>query len=188
MTIVYSLGRYKETIVCISVARERNICQTCLNDMKYGLPVGVRDQLLAQQAASQELVTVPKSDIGTRYFYENQSQMSEYTGVGSASESIPDAMRHAAESRQLDIFAQARQKIEARSSTAFRNLPKLCSFWVHGQCTRVAKKSCPFRPCCGTYIFPEIAGSNKDMCTELVKSLNSKVWVVIIVWYLNEGM
>ena len=37
-------GRYKETIISYAVAKERNICQTCLNDMKYGLPVGVRDR------------------------------------------------------------------------------------------------------------------------------------------------
>ena len=30
----------------IEVAKSRNICQACLNDMQYGLPVGVRDKLL----------------------------------------------------------------------------------------------------------------------------------------------
>jgi hypothetical protein len=30
-----------------SVAKDKNICQACLVDMTYGVPVGVRDALLA---------------------------------------------------------------------------------------------------------------------------------------------
>ena len=30
------------------MAQHRNICQACLNDMQYGLPVGVRDKLLRE--------------------------------------------------------------------------------------------------------------------------------------------
>jgi pre-mRNA-splicing factor RBM22/SLT11 len=33
-------GRYKETVVSFAVAKERNICQACLNDMVFGLPTG----------------------------------------------------------------------------------------------------------------------------------------------------
>ena len=33
-------GRRKQTIISYKVAKERNICQTCLNDMKYGVPAG----------------------------------------------------------------------------------------------------------------------------------------------------
>eukprot|EP01031_Cornospumella_fuschlensis_P044308 gene44308-54179_t len=36
-------GRFKETVISYVVAAERNICQCCLNDLRYGLPVGVRD-------------------------------------------------------------------------------------------------------------------------------------------------
>ena len=61
----------------------------------------------------------------------------------------------------------------ANSRTAFRNLPKLCSFWLNGACNRVVKKTCPFRPCCGSYAFPEIAGSDKEACAKLVSDLNT---------------
>jgi hypothetical protein len=37
--------------------------------MKYGLPVGVRDALLAQP---DNQIALPMSDVGQRYFYEQQ--------------------------------------------------------------------------------------------------------------------
>jgi hypothetical protein len=40
------LSRWKETIVCASVAREKNICQSCLNDLEYGVSFHVRDHIM----------------------------------------------------------------------------------------------------------------------------------------------
>jgi hypothetical protein len=40
-------GRWKECMVEAAVAKDKNICQACLVDMTYGVPVGVRDALLA---------------------------------------------------------------------------------------------------------------------------------------------
>jgi pre-mRNA-splicing factor RBM22/SLT11 len=54
-----------------------------------------------------------------------------------------------------------------------RNLPKLCSFWIKGQCSRVVEGSCPFRPCCGTFRFPELAGSNPDGMRKLITMLET---------------
>ena len=34
-------GRYKATVVCQSCAKVKNVCQTCLFDLEYGLPVQV---------------------------------------------------------------------------------------------------------------------------------------------------
>jgi hypothetical protein len=48
-------GRFKETIVCREVAIEKNICQACLTDMTFGVPVGVRDALLAKGAALDQV-------------------------------------------------------------------------------------------------------------------------------------
>ena len=161
----------KETIVSYAVARDRNICQTCLNDMKYGLPVGVRDSLLAQ---AERQVALPTSDVGTRYHYQ---QLAGGGGGGElvGSETFALDVMNQGPARQLDIFARAQQAVEARSKTAFRNLPKLCSFWVLGGCTRVLKKSCPFRPCCGTFAFPEIAGgATRALCQKLIEMLNAE--------------
>ena len=39
-------ARYKETIIAPEVAIAKNVCQVCLMDMEYNLPVRVRDQLM----------------------------------------------------------------------------------------------------------------------------------------------
>mmetsp|Transcript_15645 Transcript_15645/g.15765 ORF Transcript_15645/g.15765 Transcript_15645/m.15765 type:complete len:473 (+) Transcript_15645:136-1554(+) len=173
-------GRYKETIVSYVVAKERNICQTCLNDLQFGVPVGVRDKLLSQSGNSTQL-TLPQSEVGTAYFYEQQARLEDgpQPGVAQGREDL-------APSRQLLKFSRTLQVAESHNKTAFRNLPKLCSFWVGGQCLRVLKKSCPFRPCCGTFLFPEIAGAQKGMCAELISSLQKDGPAVVMKTLANE--
>lgn len=60
-----------------------------------------------------------------------------------------------------------------------RNLPKLCSFWLKGQCSRVVEGTCPFRPCCGTYRFPELAGSDKPGMEKLITALERQGAVTV---------
>lgn len=160
-------GRYKETLICYAVARERNICQTCLNDMQYGLPVGVRDSLLAKK---DNQITAPQSDVGKAVFYAQQAQRSADQAAGS----YTNDMTNVAASGQLDRFSRGVLAASSRQSaqTAFRNLPKLCSFWLNGTCSRVARKVCPFRPCCGTFVFPELAATHRDLMAALVDRLN----------------
>lgn len=169
-------GRNKETIVSYAVAAERNICQTCLNDMKYNLPVGLRDKLIKDVSEHQSVIAVPQSEVGLQHYYNQQARLLA-TGDHSAQQNNSFAvdMNNLPASRQLQQFSQNLQNVANKSATktAFRNLPKLCSFWLNGTCNRVLKKTCPFRPCCGptSYAFPEIAGSDKEICAELVKQL-----------------
>lgn len=174
-------GRYKETIISIAVAKERNVCQTCLNDMKYGLPVGVRDALLKQADSGDQVIALPESDVGARYFYENQAQQVDgysANGLGGVSNDLANVPAV----RQLDKFSRVLQVAEAKSKTAFRNLPKLCSFWLAGTCTRVLRKTCPYRPCCGTFVFPEIAGhgDNKPILDKLLEALKKDGAAVVM--------
>ena len=169
-------GRHKETVVCFTVAKDKNICQACLNDMQYGLPVGVRDRLLAQIQEEEGALALPKSNVGTQYYYQQQAAAmkddAEFGGDGGSS--VGADVQNLGPSQALDRFARARQAMEAKNKTAFRNLPKLCSFWLNGSCTRVTKKTCPFRPCCGTFVFPEIAGSARETCARLVARLEAE--------------
>ena len=50
-----------------------------------------------------------------------------------------------------------------------RNLPKLCSFWCLQTCNRVVNSACPYRPCNGTFRFPELASLHKDHLSTLVR-------------------
>jgi len=184
-------GRNKETIISYAVACEKNICQTCLNDMKYGVPVGVRDRILSQASSSShdaianggigdgtgyEAPVIPNSLVGQRYYYEQQQALIDYGAGGGTGGAIAEGLHNIGAVRQLDKFSRTIQAAEARNKTAFRNLPKLCSFWLNGTCNRVIRKTCPFRPCCGVeaYAFPEIAGSHRELCLKLVADLKEK--------------
>jgi hypothetical protein len=162
-------GRYKETVISFIVAKSRNICQACLNDMQYGLPVGLRDKLL--QDENKMKMIMPKSDVGQRYFHEQQSQL-DARGELVLTNSVATDMANVGAGNQLTKFAQLYQSKDMNpSTTAFRNLPKLCSFWLGGGCLRVKRKVCPFRPCCGTFIFPELAASHRELMKELILQL-----------------
>jgi pre-mRNA-splicing factor RBM22/SLT11 len=49
-------ARYKKTEICQTCAKVKNVCQTCLLDLEYHLPVQVRDIATGPG-------TVPQSDV-----------------------------------------------------------------------------------------------------------------------------
>lgn len=57
--------RYKTTVICQTCSKIKNVCQTCLLDLEYGLPTQVRDTALALQNEA------PNSDINREYFAQN---------------------------------------------------------------------------------------------------------------------
>lgn len=58
-------ARYKATVICQTCAKVKNVCQTCLLDLEYGLPTQVRDTALAVQSEA------PTSDINREYYAQN---------------------------------------------------------------------------------------------------------------------
>lgn len=58
-------SRYKTTVICQTCAKIKNVCQTCLLDLEYGLPTQVRDTALALQNEA------PTSDINREYYAQN---------------------------------------------------------------------------------------------------------------------
>ena len=57
-------ARYKKTIICQDVAKAKNVCQVCLNDLDYNVPVQVRDQALGVSAEDSAL---PESTAGREF-------------------------------------------------------------------------------------------------------------------------
>lgn len=139
--------------------------------MVYGVPVGVRDKLLAKQDGTQHN-SLTTSDVGTAFYYQSQALQME-NGIASNS-LVPLGIHNLPQARQLNQFANTLYNNPEHHKTAFRNLPKLCSFWLIGTCSRVMKKACPFRPCCGEFVFPEIAGSHKSLHAKLVEDLKAQ--------------
>ncbi|KAJ1447022.1 hypothetical protein M885DRAFT_624763 [Pelagophyceae sp. CCMP2097] len=163
-------GRFKETIVCREVAVEKNICQGCLTDMTFGVPVGVRDALLAAGASNELAVggyADPKCASNQAYYYQEKKRAVEDGVAGGGALAI----QQLEPSRELLSLARSIQAANAKGGTAFRNLSRVCTFWLGGTCNRVKEKRCPFRPCCGVFKFPELASSHPVECAALVEQL-----------------
>ena len=57
--------RYKTTVIRQTCAKVKNVCQTCLLDLEFGLPTQIRDTALAIRTQA------PTSDINREYFAQN---------------------------------------------------------------------------------------------------------------------
>merc|ERR550514_66583 len=90
-----SNARYKETVISKEVALAKNICQVCLFDMDYQLPVQVRDELMGIGGAADELADVPQSDINKEYYWQNKREAISHGVANPELASLPQggAMR-----------------------------------------------------------------------------------------------
>lgn len=65
--------RFKKTEVCQTCSRLKNVCQTCLLDLEYGLPIQVRDTALRIKD------DLPRSEVNKEYYIQNMdSEVSRY--------------------------------------------------------------------------------------------------------------
>ncbi|KAJ7581213.1 pre-mRNA-splicing factor SLT11 [Mycena floridula] len=118
--------RYKATVVCQTCAKVKNVCQTCLLDLEYGLPTQVRDTALAVTTEA------PTSDINREYYAQNME--AKFEGDKSA---LAGGTRTSTAGKEM-------LKQLARTDPYYkRNRPKICSFFVKGECNRGSE--CPFR-------------------------------------------
>lgn len=129
-----SKGRLKRVEICKQCAKAKNVCQVCIYDLEYGLPVAMRDKILREEgvhqggAAGALALAVPQSDANRSWFNAQQARLLENGEL----ESNIGSKAHAA----LSAVARMDPRYE-------RNLPKLCSFFAKGECNRGSQ--CPFR-------------------------------------------
>lgn len=119
--------RPKKTEVCQACARSKNVCQTCLLDLQFGLPVQVRDASLA--AGDRQRTVVPQSD-GTREYAVAQSEKAIANGEIDAVYKAP----------AVNNIAEKAKRVGPRYE---RNRARICSFFLKGTCTRGLY--CPYR-------------------------------------------
>jgi pre-mRNA-splicing factor RBM22/SLT11 len=58
--------RYKKTEICQTCSKLKNVCQTCLLDLQFGLPVQVRDSAIGVSGSK-----APGSEINREYYAQN---------------------------------------------------------------------------------------------------------------------
>jgi pre-mRNA-splicing factor RBM22/SLT11 len=122
-------GRLKRVEICRSCAQAKNVCQVCIYDLQYGLPVKVRDKVLRETGSAAAVSAVPQS-MANRSWYTAQQQRALDQGNNLVGET--NALAHA----KLQDMARMEPRYE-------RNMAKLCSFFARGECDR--GDQCPFR-------------------------------------------
>jgi len=114
----------KKTEICQTCAKIKNVCQTCLLDLQYGLPVQVREATLPGSSSGSML---PVSDVNREWFAQ-QADAQLATGQHSL-------FKHQSASQLLKL---------ARTAPYYkRNQAHVCSFFLKGECKRGAE--CPYR-------------------------------------------
>ncbi|XP_010491303.1 PREDICTED: zinc finger CCCH domain-containing protein 4-like [Camelina sativa] len=119
-------ARFKKTEICQTCCKLKNVCQVCLLDLDYGLPVQVRDTALNITTHD----SIPKSDVNRVYFAEDHDQK---TRAGLDYESSFGKMP------PNDTIS----KLQRTTPYYKRNRPQVCSFYTIGECNRGAE--CAFR-------------------------------------------
>ncbi|XP_078407310.1 pre-mRNA-splicing factor RBM22 [Cetorhinus maximus] len=119
--------RFKKTEVCQTCSKLKNVCQTCLLDLEYGLPIQVRD---AGISLKDEM---PKSDVNKEYYTQNMEREIQNSDGTRAVGALGKA------TSSSDMLLKL-----ARTTPYYkRNRPHICSFWVKGECKR--GEECPYR-------------------------------------------
>jgi pre-mRNA-splicing factor RBM22/SLT11 len=102
----------------------KNVCQTCLFDLEYGLPVQVRDRYLEE--LGQEKLTMPESRVGRDYVLQNKHAEADselpYGKVGTH---------------------PMLERLARKTPYYKRNEARICTFFVKGACNRGG--DCPFK-------------------------------------------
>ncbi|GKU94911.1 hypothetical protein SLEP1_g8335 [Rubroshorea leprosula] len=119
-------ARYKKSEICQTCSKLKNVCQVCLLDLEYGLPVQVRDTALSINSND----AIPKSDVNREYFAEEHDRRAR---AGLDYESSFGKVRPS------DTIL----KLQRTTPYYKRNRAHICSFYVRGECTRGAE--CPYR-------------------------------------------
>ena len=116
-------SRYKKTEICQTCAKAKNVCQTCMLDLEYGLPVEVRDKFMENAPKLQ----LPKDEVNRNLWAhetnKNIDQLSLPYGKESANEML--------------------EKLARKQPNYGRNEPHYCSFYAKGACNR--GKYCPYK-------------------------------------------
>uniref|UniRef100_A0A7E4ZV46 Pre-mRNA-splicing factor RBM22 n=1 Tax=Panagrellus redivivus TaxID=6233 RepID=A0A7E4ZV46_PANRE len=125
-------ARHKKTEVCQTCAKMKNVCQTCLLDLEYGLPVQVRDQALAVKEQ------FPTQGANRDFFIQNAERAMANTD-GTTPYGELALIPNSGNNEILKKLAATR----SREPYYARNAPHICSFFVKGECKR--GDECPYR-------------------------------------------
>lgn len=120
-------ARYKKTELCPTCAKLKNVCQTCVLDLDYGVPVMVRDQAMV---GFEKIDAMPQSEVGMGVLTERLARDVENFGV------VPYGKMN------KDVENALLLRLQRRTPYYRRNMPHICTFFAKGTCNRGA--TCPY--------------------------------------------
>ena len=130
-------SRYKRTEICQTCSKLKNVCQTCLFDLQFGLPVEIRDKYLKNK------IEIPKENANRDFFIANAKKNFDKLDLPYYKEgayNLPENFKNLMKKNNNNLLLENEKKEEI---TAKRNLPQICSFYVKGNCIR--GNNCPYR-------------------------------------------
>ena len=130
-------SRYKRTEICQTCSKLKNVCQTCLFDLQFGLPVEIRDKYLKNK------IEIPKENANRDFFIANATKNFDKLDLPYYKEgayNLPENFKNLMKKNNNNLLLENEKKEEI---TAKRNLPQICSFYVKGNCIR--GNNCPYR-------------------------------------------
>jgi pre-mRNA-splicing factor RBM22/SLT11 len=119
-------------VVCKTCAKSQNVCQCCLHDLTYGVPVAVRNAILKRHGGSVQF----KAGSQVAVDYTTQKMASAAASGSHAGQRVSDGAHE-----ELMRIKQARSRHGPDYS---RNLPKFDTFDSKGENKRAAGEN-PYR-------------------------------------------
>ena len=125
-------GRFKVNVVCKTCAKSQNVCQCCLHDLTYGVPVAVRNAILKRHGGSVQF----KAGSQVAVDYTTQKMAAAASSGQNAGQGVSSAAHE-----ELMRIKSARDR---RGPDYSRNLPKFDTFDAKGENKRSAGEN-PYR-------------------------------------------
>lgn len=137
-------SRYKRTEICQTCSKLKNVCQTCLFDLQFGLPVEIRDKYLKNK------IEIPKENANRDFFIANATKNFDKLdlpyykeGAYILPENLKNIINQNNKNENNNLLISDKENEKKIEKTPKRNLPQICSFFVKGNCTR--GETCPYR-------------------------------------------
>ena len=129
-------SRFKKTEICPTCAKLKNVCQTCLFDLQFGLPVELRDKYLKKK------IEIPKEQANLDYFISKATENFENLNLPYYK---PDAYKISPEMSSIKNIIENKDNngIDKKNKIIKRNQRYICSFFLRGECNR--GDLCPYR-------------------------------------------
>lgn len=132
--------KFKVTEICSVCAKIQSVCQTCLLDIRTGLPVAVRDSILNKDASNK--LVLHENRVNREYYLAANADKIEQ---GSMNTALLDAnIAKEVDPEGFITLEKVTQETGSRTMKAVdrRNAPNLCTFYAKGLCNR--GDSCPY--------------------------------------------